>query len=135
MRSPYKYINYGLILAALLSSGGCKKKDATTPQPTITIDIQSPVEGAVVAQGASLLITAHVTSDVEVHGYEWKLRNKADNTELASGEAHAHGKDLNVNGSYLNNVPGTVQAELEVTVEIDHDGYEANKKVNITLNQ
>jgi hypothetical protein len=131
-----KYTIYGrLVLAAFSLSAGCKKTDESKPEPTITINIQSPVEGMVVAQGDTLQIIASVSGPVEVHGYEWKIKDKSSGAELGKGESHSHGKELDINAVFVNTVSSTTAAELEISVEVDHDGTEANKKVNITLDR
>jgi hypothetical protein len=111
----------------------CKKDDSTAPEPTITINILSPTEAAVLQHGDTLHISAEVTSPVQLHGYEWKLRNKADNAEIAGGDDHVHELNFSIAAVYLNNVTDTINAELEIVAEVDHDGNEETKKVNVTL--
>lgn len=135
MQLTVKHSIYGLILAAFTLYAGCKKTEETTPEPTVTFSVLSPTEGAAIAHGDTLQISATVSSDVELHGYEWKLRSKTDNTELASGESHTHSEQQTVTGTYVNSVSSTTQAELEITVVIDHEGTEKQHKINITLNQ
>lgn len=56
-----RHIKYGLIIAPGIVSS-CNKDDTTAPEPTISINIQSPTEGAVIAKGDTLHISANVSS-------------------------------------------------------------------------
>lgn len=133
MKNVNRYIKYGLIIALGIVSS-CKRDDATAPEPTININIQSPKEGAIVTVGNTLHISAEVNSPVDLHGYEWKIRDKDNGTEIGSGEGHVHEKNFTISADYTGNVTKVTNAELEITVIVSHDGEEANKKVNITLN-
>lgn len=132
MKQINRYIKYGLIIALTIASS-CKRDDATAPEPTISINIQSPTEGAVIGSGETLHISADVSSPVDLHGYEWQLRDKEDATEIGRGEDHVHGKDINISANYTGNVTKVTNAELEITVIVSHGGREASKKVNVTL--
>ncbi len=132
MKDVNRYIKYGLIIALGLVSS-CKRDDTTAPEPTISINIQSPTEGAVVTGGNTLHISADVSSPVDLHGYEWKIRNKDDGTEIGGGEGHVHDRTFSISADYTVNVTNVTNAELEITVIVSHDGEEANKKVNIIL--
>ena len=132
MKNINRYIQFGLIVALGLT-GSCKKDDSTAPEPTISIEIQSPTEGAVVEHGETLHISAEVSSPVELHGYEWKIRDKDNGMEIGGGEGHVHNKDFTISAEFTGNVTKVTNAELEIAVIVSHEGEETNKKVNITL--
>lgn len=133
MANINKFLKFGMVVAFILTTFSCEKDDSTAPVPTITINIQSPTEGAIVSHGDTLHIRATVTSPVQLHGYEWKLRNKANSTELATSDEHVHELNFSIAGDYINNVTDTINAELEIIVEVDHEGDQATHKVNVTL--
>jgi hypothetical protein len=124
---------YGLIIALVLLFSSCKKSGETVPEPTIIINIQSPVEGMVLAQGDTLYLNATISSPVEIHGYEWKIKDKANGTDLKWVTEHAHGKNFTISGEYVNQVSAKTEAELEIVVEVNHEGEEARKTVSVTL--
>ena len=69
-------IKSNILLAALLCGfAACKKSESAVPKPTISINILSPTEGAIVPQGDTLYIKANITSPLELHGYSWKIKN------------------------------------------------------------
>jgi hypothetical protein len=133
MENINKILKIGLIVVFIATTFSCKKDDSTAPEPTITINIQSPTEGTVLQHGDTLRIDADVTSPVQLHGYEWILRSKNGNTELASGSDHVHELNFSITGEYINIVTDTTMAELEIVAEVDHEGNETTKKVNIIL--
>lgn len=133
MRNINKFLKFGTVVAFMLTTFSCEKDDSTAPEPTITINIQSPTEGAKVSHGDTLFINATVTSPVQLHGYIWTLTNKANGTILAEGSDHVHELNFSISGKYGNTVTDTVDAELMLIAEIDHEGDDATKKVNVIL--
>ncbi|MBL7719640.1 MAG: hypothetical protein JNL72_12435 [Flavipsychrobacter sp.] len=125
---------YGLIVVVTGMVFSCRKKEPTTPEPTITIDIQSTVEGAVYQRGDTVQVKALVSSPVEVHGYRWTI-TKANGTVLHSSSDHVHGRDFAINGVYVNMVDTSTAATLQITVEVDHDGNQQQKSVSFMLQQ
>jgi hypothetical protein len=125
-----------LIMAGCLTlAAACKKKTENTPEPTIDINLQSPTAGATYAYGDTVWVKAHVSSPVELHGYEWRIKNKTTNMVAATGDDHIHGKEIDISGYWINDVSATAQMDVEVVVEIDHDGDESEKEISITCNQ
>lgn len=125
---------YGLIVALIIVAAACTKKEQAPPEPTIVIDIQSPVEGAVFASGDTVKLLASISSPVDLHGYEWRIKDKQSGAELKLVTEHAHGRQISISGVYVNTVSAGTQAELEIVAEIDHEGDEARKSLSITLN-
>ncbi len=123
-----------LSLAMFTVLSSCKKKEDTTPEQSVNINITAPVEGAAYDYGATVNISATISSVVEMHGYKWELINKSDNSILAQGESgEVHSESYTVSGTYVNTISATTQVELKITVEATHES-EVNKSVNITLN-
>ena len=135
MKFTVKYLFYGSIIALLVSVSACKNDKAITPTPTITIDIKSPMGAGSYQHGDTVKIDVEVTSDVDLHGYEWTIKTKPGGVELASSDEHVHGKTFTINDVYINNVTSTTEVELEIVAEVDHEGNERQKTVSFTLNQ
>lgn len=128
-----------LLAAGLLSTAACNDKDNDpTPKPVedeVTITIESPKPNAVIHAGETLHIHAVITSPVTLHGYEWKLTNKADGSVLAEADDHTHEKELTVHDhwEWEEHITSETAATLEIMVIVDHDGKTAKKSVDITL--
>lgn len=134
MRFSYKKLTFGLIIVLTTAITACSKGEKSTPEPTITIDILSPAEGTEVQRGDTMLISATVSSPVDLHGYQWRIIDKVSGAELKVASDHSHQKAFTISGNFVNNVTETTTANLEITVEADHEGQQASSIASIILN-
>ncbi len=115
----------------------CKKDKEATPavEEEVTISILSPEKNAIVTGSQPLRIHVSIKSPVTLHGYTWKLTNKADGSILTEQESHTHDKELTIDETWdwATHIREETAAVLEVIVTIDHDGKTAQKSVDITF--
>lgn len=124
----YKIRKAPLLIILLVVTGltACRKERAgDQPEPTITVNISSPAYESVFHSGDTVYINATVESPVELHGYSWEIRNKSDNSLLASiPHQHTHGKFLSAAGMWISDVTTEITAVFMLKVTVDHEGEE-----------
>lgn len=131
-RNKLKTLAFGLIATTIFASS-CKKEVPQTndqEQRQTTITITSPSENQEIEENATVNITGKIESSESLHGYEIIIRKKADSTVHFYKEEHAHGTVINYTESWVNNLHGHNEMELEVKAILDHDGTSTSKKVN-----
>lgn len=122
-----------LLAVAGLAFVACNKDNDHDHSNTATINILSPVEGQVVAAGATLIISAEASAPEELHGWEIILRNKATGVQIDNFDEHDHGTSFQVEQDWVANVPPGTEVELEFIVVVDHEDNTNSKKVNFQV--
>lgn len=127
-----------LIVCVVLMAAACRKEKETTPSAVdgVTIDIMSPTNNDILNAGDTMHIHAIVKSPVSLHGYSWRLINQTNGDILTEKSDHSHGKELTIHDPWPLEfaLSQPIQAQLSISVILNHDGKTANKNVNLTLN-
>jgi hypothetical protein len=124
----------GLAVAAVLFTS-CDKKENKKDDDhhhaaEATITITAPAEGQEFNHQNTVNVTGKIESTEALHGYKIVIRQKSDNSVKFEKDDHSHGTTINFDESWINNVAGMQDMEVEVTAIIDHDGNTTTKKVN-----
>jgi len=108
-------------------------KDEVGNQDTFNTKINfiSPAADSEYSIGDTIKITAVITSDVSMHGYEILIHNKTQKNIIPLKNKHTHGKEILVNENWVVNVGTESVVEIEIIAAIDHLGNQisAVKKV------
>ncbi len=128
MKKYLFHILPSLVLISLVALNACKKNEPAAN--TATIEITSPQEGQMFAKGDTVHITATLTGQLNLHGWEVAIRKKADNTVVYTNSLHVHDLILQVNDFWINDVTEDTGMVLEVSAQLDHEGTLASKTVN-----
>lgn len=123
-------IALGLIATATLLVTSCKKNNHKPEIEKAIITITTPTEMQKFDKDATVSITGKIEYSKDLHGYQIIIRQKSDNSVKFKKDEHAHGKSINFNESWTNNLDGHNDMELEVIAIVDHDGNTTSKKVN-----
>ncbi len=127
-----KSIALGFMVAATLFATSCDK-DEKTQEPELekaTITITTPTESQTFESDETVSITGKIEYSKGLHGFQIVIRQKSDNTVKYEKDVHAHGASINIDESWINNLHGHNDMELEVIAILDHDGKTSSKKVN-----
>jgi phosphate-selective porin len=125
-----KTITLGLMATAILFATSCKKEEPTPVPAKATITVTSPSETDAFDHNATVNITGKIEYSEGLHGYKIFIRKKADNSVQFEKNEHAHGTTIDFSESWVNNLDGHNDMELEVIAILDHDGNTTSKKVN-----
>ncbi|MFZ1751041.1 MAG: hypothetical protein WAU01_12645 [Saprospiraceae bacterium] len=97
-------------------------KDESTNQDTFNtkINFTSPISDAEFTLGDTIVISAIITSDVSMHGYEILIHNKSQKTSYPLKSKHTHGKEISVNENWIVDYNGKTDVDIEIIAAIDH---------------
>ncbi|MBK9072294.1 MAG: hypothetical protein IPL79_15040 [Myxococcales bacterium] len=123
-------ISTALLLVASASLMACGDEHA---HGGAEIAFAAPLDGAVVAVGAEVMIEATVTAEESMHGWMVEVRNHADDTVLATFDAHDHTAAYDIAEVWTADVASGTEVDIEVIVTVDHDGALETKLVTITV--
>ncbi len=112
--------------ATLFLLSACNKHN----EPNVQINITSPSANATFHAGDTVRIQATVTGDVEMHGYEVKIKNLSQGNVAFITDYHVHGSTFTINEFWVNNVTTHSDMRLVVTVEADHNGTMVSDSLN-----
>lgn len=122
-----------ILLASALVMTSCKKdKDGDDDHdtvPTAEIQINSPSAGHEYMAGDTVFINATVTGSATMHGWEFQLKNNADQSVIYSNDAHDHAATYTISDKWVNNLAAHTEVKLVVEATLDHDGHTAQKEV------
>lgn len=119
------------ILAAILFSA-CQKKDDTQPDPQkVTIELLSPTANQNLKQGDTLHMNANVSYPSELHGYMVELSDSATGSVYFSDDQHVHSDHFTIDEKWPDTLSQNTRLMLKITVEVDHNGNEAEKTIYI----
>jgi len=107
----------------------CKKDGNSKNKTSADITITAPTEMQTFEQNATVNITGTIAYADGLHGYQLIIRKKSDNSVTFQKDEHAHGASINFNQSWVNNLDGHNDMELEVIAIIDHEGNTTSKKL------
>ncbi len=119
-----------IILVIAITFSACQKKDTTTPDASkVTINITSPVPAQVFRNGDTMHMVATVSYPSELHGYELKISDSATGNILYDEDEHVHNDHFEINSTWVDTATTAATLKLELTVEVDHAGTEAEKTI------
>lgn len=118
------------VLASVTSQMACDDEHA---HGGAEITFAAPFDGAVVAVGADVSIEATVTAEESMHGWMVEVRNHADDTVLATFDAHDHTATYDIAEVWTADVASGTEVDIEVIATVDHDGELAKKLITITV--
>lgn len=110
-----------LAIVAIMYLIGCRKTAIITAETThLTVEIVSPTADATFQRGDTVIIKAHITNDVSIHGFEVKMMNTTQNKVLFDAASHAHGTDIDVQYSLIATGDTLANWTLQVITTLDH---------------
>ncbi len=98
---------------------------------TATINLMEPMENDTIAQGEELHMHGTITGSDELHGYRLTLLNSDNETLLFDANTSTHETSYAFDEHWVNVVTDTTNLEVQVEVELDHDGNTTTKKVHL----
>ncbi|OSZ79593.1 hypothetical protein CAP35_15490 [Chitinophagaceae bacterium IBVUCB1] len=110
---------------------GCQK-DNNKPQPDkVQISVSSLYNGQVFRKGDTIHIDGKISYISSLHGYSIVLKNKQLNKELFTHYEHTHSNEVPFSKSWVNTLADSTDLFLVITGEIDHDGNNGTKELNL----
>ena len=97
------------------------------------ITFAEPFDGAVVAVDAEVAIVAHVMAEEAMHGWVVEVRDHADDSVLATFDAHDHAATYHIEETWTASVASGTEVDIEVIVTADHDEAPVTKLITITV--
>ncbi|MDB5208278.1 MAG: hypothetical protein JWR72_3353 [Flavisolibacter sp.] len=106
--------------------------DLEETMPRATIQILSPLAGAVYNSGDSVNIKAVAISTASIHGYDLIIRRANDTAQLYFNHVHEHNDTLQIDTRWKAAI-SNVSLEAEIVLYLDHDGHTGMKKTNFKV--
>ena len=127
------------LAACALIFTACKKDEETTPHHNaneVTIEIVRPATDQYIFCNNVNHLEVNIQATEEIHGYEVKLINLADNSLQWEKHAHVHGTNIQILDSTITTtVCDSTNARLDVTVILDHNGNTKTQSQNVLLGE
>lgn len=115
-----------LSLSSITLFSACHQHD----EPDVQIQITSPLANATYHAGDTVKIQGTITGNVDMHGYEVKIKNLSQGNVAYINDHHDHGSTLTINDFWVNNVTSHSDMRLVVKVEVDHNGTMVSDSLN-----
>lgn len=115
-----------LSLSSILLLSACHQHD----EADVQIQITSPLADAMYHLGDTVKIQGTITGNVEMHGYEVKIKNLSQGNVAFITDYHDHGATFTINEFWVNNVITHSDMRLVVKVEVDHNGTMVSDSLN-----
>jgi hypothetical protein len=113
------FVIFGIICMMALIS--CSKDEGGNQGAFNTkINFISPAADSEYSIGDTIKISAVITSDASMHGYEILIHNKTQKDIIPLKNKHTHGKEILVNEIWVVNVSDESDMEIEIIAAIDH---------------
>ena len=128
--SPLLRVVTTLLLVGASSLLACDDEHA---HGGVEIVFAEPLDGAVVAVDSEVSIEATVTAEEAMHGWMVEVRNHADDTVLATFDAHDHTAAYDIAEVWTADVASGTEVDIEVIVTVDHDGGLDSHLITITV--
>jgi len=115
------FVIFGIFCTMFLIS--CSK-DEVGNQDTFNTKINfiSPAEDSEYSFGDTIKISATITSDVSMHGYEILIHNRTKKDIIPLKNKHTHGKEIILDENWIVDVKVKTDLEIEIVAAIDHLG-------------
>jgi len=124
------FIQFTVITSFLMSIGMTSCNEHNHNDANVQINLTSPTNGTVFHLGDTIKIQGTITADVEMHGYEVKIKNLSAGTVVFITDYHDHAASFTINEKWINNVAAHSDMRLVVKVEVDHSGTEVSDSLN-----
>ncbi len=98
---------------------------------TATINLMEPMENDTIVLGEELHMHGTITGSDELHGYRLTLLNSDNETLLFDANTSTHETSYAFDEHWVNMVTDTTNLEVQVEVELDHEGNTTTKKVHL----
>jgi hypothetical protein len=121
-----------LLLFILLCA--CNKKKNTATPTDVTINVESPIYGATYHNGDSVQITAAVSYNGILHGYEVLVTDSSTGAVIHNVANHIHTSSFNIHTAFAVNAATPLVLKLVINTQIDHSGENVNKIVYFSCN-
>jgi hypothetical protein len=89
------------------------------------------MENDTIALGEELHMHGTITGSDELHGYRLTLLNTENQTVLFNANTTTHEISYAFDEHWVNAVTDTTNLEVQVEVELDHEGNTTTKKVHL----
>ncbi|MGM0478301.1 MAG: hypothetical protein ACQERC_03685 [Bacteroidota bacterium] len=125
-------------LSALVALTNCKKEDHEdhnydhddSQNKTMTVTINSPSEDQMFQLNEDIDISASISANFEMHGYEVKMFNVSNSDSLMfESFVHEHADNITASESWTNTVSAHSDVRIEVSALADHEGNERETEV------
>lgn len=128
-------MKYLLIIAILAAFQSCTKHkgDIVEHIPNATLTVYSPLLNAVVANEDTVRISALAVSDETIHGYDVKIMKQNDTITYYKAHVHDHNAVLNIDKYWKDTLPQPVNAEVVITLTLDHNKHTLTKKIPVLI--
>ena len=123
---------YWLLAAVAIVSFSCSRDKEESFLPGATIQINTPVTGAVYHYGDTIYISATITGTDGLHGYEVAIREAGSNTNLYFQHHHEHAPVLQVAEKWKNDLNKPTQMQADIIAILDDTG---RRKIGTVLFQ
>lgn len=127
-------MKYFSILITIISTTllfSCQKKDVDGYQSDkLSIAISKPNESQIFRKGDTVFVSGTATYVSQLHGYSIQISNKATKEVYLDIDEHLHDASFTINTYWVDTLSQAADLNLELTVEVDHDGNEQSKEIN-----
>jgi len=124
------FIQFTVITSFLMFIGMTSCNENNHNDANVQINLTSPTNGSMFHLGDTIKIQGTITADVEMHGYEVKIKNLSAGTVAFITDYHDHAASFTINEKWINNVTAHSDMRLVVKVEVDHNGTEVSDSLN-----
>lgn len=115
------FVIFGIICTMFLNS--CSKDEVGNQDTFNTkINFVSPLDDTEFSYGDTILISAIITSDISMHGYEILIHNKTQKDIISLKNKHTHGKEIILDEIWIVDIKDETDLEIEIVAAIDHLG-------------
>lgn len=115
------FVIFGIFCTMFLIS--CSKNEVGNQDTFNTkINFISPASDSEYSMGDTIKISAVITSDVSMHGYEILIHNKTQKKIIPLKNKHTHGKEITLDENWIVDVKDKSDLEIEIVAAIDHLG-------------
>ncbi len=126
-----KLFKHFTVIILFIAFSGCQK-DNYTPQPNkVKINISSLYDGQYIHNRDTVWLEGKISYISNLHGYSIVLKNKEQNKELFAYYEHTHNNEVSFKKYWINTLTDSTNLLLLITGEIDHDGNNGIKELNL----
>jgi hypothetical protein len=117
----------------VLAIASCQKStnDVPATPSKVSMTIYSPTNGTSLRLGDTLRLNAAVSYISELHGYAISMTDSATGSVVWTKEAHVHDDQFTIAEHWVDTLSRPATLRLNLSVEIDHDGNEADTTLRI----
>lgn len=127
------FILWSLFNFVFLSA--CKKDaDSANPVlPTVTFQVNQPIDNQIYNVGDTIKINATITSSADLHGWGLAITRKGDDSLCYSWVNHYHTSSYSIDQRWVNTLNQDTTLMLSVDAAINHSGDVVSKKIQLKI--